>query len=113
MLNDGFADLTVVKPELAVTKQAFRDDGVTAVVGTVLPGEFIRYQITITNNGSTGATSVQVADALPAELTYASGTGADWSFSVSGQTVTADYTANGGVLAASASSSFVLRVSVN
>jgi trimeric autotransporter adhesin len=112
-LDNGFADLTVVKPNLTVSKQAFRDDGVTPVVGTVLPGEFIRYQVTITNNGSFGATSVQVSDALPAELTYASGTGTDWSFSVAGQTITADYTANGGVLAASSSSSFVLRVSVN
>jgi uncharacterized repeat protein (TIGR01451 family) len=112
-LNDGFADLTVVKPNLTLTKQAFRDDGVTAVVGTVLPGEFIRYRVTITNNGSTGATTVSVADALPAELTYASGTGSDWSFGVVGQNVTATYTATGGVLAASASSSFVLRVSIN
>ncbi len=112
-LNDGFADLTVVKPNLTVSKQAFRDDGVTAVVGTVLPGEFIRYRVTITNSGSTGATSVSVADALPAALTYASGTGADWSFGVAGQNITATYTANGGVLAASASSSFVLRVSIN
>jgi uncharacterized repeat protein (TIGR01451 family) len=111
--NDGFADLTVVKPNLTVTKQAFRDDGVTVVVGTVLPGEFLRYQVTITNSGSTSATSVQVIDALPAELTYASSTGTDWSFSVVGPTVTADYTATGGILAASASSSFVLRVSVN
>jgi uncharacterized repeat protein (TIGR01451 family) len=112
-LNDGFADLTVVKPNLVVTKQAFRDDGVTAVVGTVAPGEFIRYQVTVTNNGSTSATTVQVVDALPAELTYASGTGADWSFGVAGQTITANYTANSGILAASGSSSFVLRVSVN
>jgi uncharacterized repeat protein (TIGR01451 family) len=112
-LDDGFADLTVVKPNLLVTKQAFRDDGVTAVVGTVLPGEFLRYQVTITNNGSTSATSVQVIDALPAELTYASGTGTDWSFGVTGQTITANYTANSGILAASGSSSFVLRVSVN
>jgi uncharacterized repeat protein (TIGR01451 family) len=96
-----------------VTKQAFRDDGVTAVVGTVAPGEFIRYQVTVTNNGSTSATTVQVVDALPAELTYASGTGADWSFGVAGQTITANYTANSGILAASGSSSFVLRVSVN
>jgi uncharacterized repeat protein (TIGR01451 family) len=112
-LNDGFADLTVVKPNLTVTKQAFRDDGVTAVVGTVLPGEFLRYQVTITNSGSTSATTIQVVDALPAELTYFSSTGTDWSFSVAGQTVTANYTANSGIFAASGSSSFVLRVSVN
>jgi uncharacterized repeat protein (TIGR01451 family) len=112
-LDDGFADLTVVKPNLTVTKQAFRDDGVTAVVGTVLPGEFLRYQVTITNSGSFAATTVEVIDALPAELTYISSTGADWSFSVTGQTVTADYTATSGIFAASASSSFVLRVSVN
>jgi uncharacterized repeat protein (TIGR01451 family) len=112
-LNDGFADLTVVKPNLTITKQAFRDDGVTAVVGTVLPGEFIRYQVTVTNAGSTSATTVQVTDALPAELTYVSATGANWSFGVVGQNVTADYTATGGVLAAGASSSFVLRVSIN
>ena len=112
-LDDGFADLTVVKPNLTLTKQAFRDDGVTPVVGTVLPGEFIRYRVTITNTGSTTATTVQVSDALPAQLTYASATGIDWSFSVAGQTVTADYTANSGILAAGASSSFVLRVSIN
>jgi uncharacterized repeat protein (TIGR01451 family) len=78
-----------------------------------LPGEFIRYQVTVTNAGSTGATTVQVTDALPAELTYVSATGANWSFGVVGQNVTADYTATGGVLAAGASSSFVLRVSIN
>jgi len=112
-LDDGFADLTVVKPNLTVSKQAFRDDGVTAVVGTVLPGEFLRYQVTITNSGSTSATTIQVVDALPAELTYFSSTGTDWSFSVAGQTITANYTANSGIFVASASSSFVLRVSVN
>jgi uncharacterized repeat protein (TIGR01451 family) len=112
-LNDGFADLTVVKPNLTVTKQAFRDDGVTAVVGTVLPGEFLRYKVTISNSGSTSATTIQVVDALPAELTYFSSTGTDWSFSVAGQTVTANYTANSGIFVASGSSSFVLRVSVN
>ncbi len=51
-LDDGFADLTVVKPNLTITKQVFRDDGVTVVVGTVLPGEFLRYQVTVTNSGS-------------------------------------------------------------
>jgi uncharacterized repeat protein (TIGR01451 family) len=112
-LNDGFADLTVVKPNLVVTKQAFRADGVTAVVGTVAPGEVLEYHVNVSNTGSFGATVVQVIDALPAVLTYISSTGTDWSFGVAGQTVTANYTANSGILAASGSSSFVLRVSVN
>ncbi|MGH7676558.1 MAG: hypothetical protein ACREMV_14935 [Gemmatimonadales bacterium] len=113
-LNDGFADLTVVRPILAITKGAFRDDGVTPIgAGTVLPNEFIRYRITVNNSGSASATSVQVTDALPAQVTFVSSSGADWSINVAGQSVTADYTAGGGTLAASGSSSFELRVRIN
>lgn len=113
-LNDGFADLTVVRPSLAIAKAAFRDDGVTPIgAGTVLPNEIIRYRISVSNGGTAGASSVQVTDALPAQVTYVSSIGADWSISVAGQNVTADYTAGGGVLAASGSSSFDLRVRIN
>jgi len=113
-LDDGFADLTVVRPSLAITKGAFRDDGVTPIgAGTVLPNEIIRYRVTVSNGGTAGATSVQVTDALPAQVTYVSNVGADWSIAVAGQNVTADYTAGGGTLAATGSSSFDLRVRIN
>ncbi len=113
-LDDGFADLTVVRPSLAITKAAFRDDGVTPIgAGTVLPNEIIRYRVTVSNGGTAGASSVQVTDALPAQVTYVSNIGADWGIAVVGQNVTADYTAGSGVLAASGSSSFDLRVRIN
>lgn len=113
-LDEGFLDLTVVKPNLTLTKAAYLDDGVTLVSGTVVPGQVIRYRITVTNDGSTSASSVQVTDALPAQVTYVStSSSTGWSISVSGQDVTASYTGTGGVLAASASATFELRVSIN
>ncbi len=113
-LDDGFADLTVIKPNLALTKAAYLDDGVTLIgASTVVPGQIIRYRITVTNTGSTSASSVLVTDALPAQVTYVSNVATGWSISVSGQNVTANYTGTGGALAASASATFDLRVSIN
>jgi len=112
--DQGFVDLTVIKPNLTLAKAAYLDDGVTPVAGTVAPGQIIRYRITVTNGGSTAASSVQVTDALPAQVTYVStSASAGWSVSVSGQNVTADYTGTGAVLAASSSATFELRVSIN
>ena len=112
--DQGFLDLTVVKPNLTLTKAAYLDDGVTLVSGTVVPGQIIRYRVTVTNNGSTSASSVQVTDALPAQVTYVStSSSTGWSVSVSGQNVTADYTGTSAVLAVSASATFELRVSIN
>lgn len=113
-LDDGFADLTVIKPNLALTKAAYLDDGVTLIgASTVVPGQVIRYRITLTNTGSTSASSVQVTDALPSQVTYVSNVATGWSISVTGQNVTANYTGTGGALAASASATFDLRVSIN
>jgi len=113
-VDQGFLDLTVVKPNLTLTKAAYLDDGVTLVSGTVVPGQIIRYRVTVTNAGSTSASSVQVTDALPAQVTYVStSSSTGWSVSVSGQNVTADYTGTGAVLAASARATFELRVSIN
>jgi len=110
----GFLDLTVIKPNLTLAKAAYLDDGVTPVSGTVAPGQVIRYRITVTNGGSTSASSVQVTDALPAQVTYVStSASAGWTVSVSGQNVTANYTGTGAVLAASSSAMFELRVSIN
>ena len=112
--DDGFMDLTVIKPNLTLAKAAFLDDGVTPVAGSVVPGQIIRYRFTVTNNGGTSASSVQVTDALPAQVTYVStSSSTGWSIAVSGQNVTGNYTGTGGVLAASASATFELRVSIN
>ena len=112
--DDGFMDLTVIKPNVTLAKAAYLDDGVTPVSGGVVPGQVIRYRFTITNSGGTSASSVQVTDALPAQVTYVStSSSTGWSVSVSGQNVTANYTGTAGVLAASSSATFELRVSVN
>src|SRR5919109_415606 len=112
--DDGFMDLTVIKPNLTLAKAAYLDDGVTPVSGSVVPGQIIRYRFTVTNNGGTSASSVQVTDALPAQVTYIStSSSTGWSVSVSGQNVTGNYTGTGGVLAASANATFELRVSIN
>ena len=112
--DDGFMDLTVIKPNLTLAKAAYLDDGVTPVAGTVTPGQIIRYRFTVTNSGGTSASSVQVTDALPAQVTYVStSSSAGWTVAVAGQNVTGNYTGTGGVLAASASATFELRVSIN
>jgi uncharacterized repeat protein (TIGR01451 family) len=112
--DPGFMDLTVIKPNLTLTKAAYLDDGVTPVASGVVPGQIIRYRFTVTNGGATSASTVQVTDALPAQVTYVStSSSTGWTVSVVGQNVTASYTGTGGVLAASASATFELRVSIN
>jgi uncharacterized repeat protein (TIGR01451 family) len=112
--DQGFMDLTVIKPNLSLSKAAYLDDGVTPVASGVVPGQIIRYRFTVTNSGATSASSVQVTDALPAQVTYVStSSSTGWTVSVTGQNVTANYTGTGGVLAASASATFELRVSIN
>lgn len=110
----GFADITVIKPSLAMVKEVFRDDATTVIAPAdrVLPGEFIRYRITVTNNGSAPSTVVQITDNLPAQLTYNAATGdlAGWTFSNTGNNVTADLT---GSLAPAASRFIWIRAQVN
>src|SRR6266852_1345105 len=53
--DDGFMDLTVIKPNVTLTKAAYLDDGVTAISSGVVPGQVIRYRFTVTNNGATSA----------------------------------------------------------
>jgi uncharacterized repeat protein (TIGR01451 family) len=110
--DQGKIDLTVIKAALAVAKAAYRDDQTTLIgAGLVLPGEYLQYKITVTNNGAGAASSVQISDPLPAELTYDSSTGdaAGWSFSVAGNTVTATLT---GSLASGASRFIWIRARV-
>jgi uncharacterized repeat protein (TIGR01451 family) len=95
--DNGTADLTVIRPAIAVAKAVYRNDQVTAINNTtdrVLPNETIWYKVSVTNNGASGAASVSIADNLPAELTFvsASGDAAGWSISNTGNNVTANLT---------------------
>lgn len=110
--DSGKADLTVIRPSLTMSKQAFRDDQVTLIgAGQVLPGDFIQYKVTITNAGVAPAASVQITDALPAQLSFSSAAGdaAGWTIGNSGNNVTADLS---GTLASGASRFIWVRVQV-
>jgi uncharacterized repeat protein (TIGR01451 family) len=113
-VNDaGYADLTVIRPALSMAKAAYRDNQSTLLGGgdVVLPGEYIQYKVTITNNGAAAATVVQITDAMPAEVTYQSASGdlAGWTFGFSAPTLTADLT---GSLAPAASRFIWIRVRI-
>jgi uncharacterized repeat protein (TIGR01451 family) len=111
--DNGFADLTVIRPVLTIAKVAYRDNQSTLIgAGTVVPGEFIQYRITVTNTGSAAASVVHIDDLLPAELTFASATGdaAGWVFGNTGNDLNADLS---GTLAVGASRFFWVRASVN
>lgn len=111
--DNGFADLTVIRPVLTIAKVAYRDNQSTLVgAGTVLPGEFIQYRVTVTNTGSAPASVVHIDDLLPAQLTFASASGdaAGWTFANTGNDVDADLS---GTLAVGASRFFWVRASVN
>lgn len=112
--DNGYADLTVVRPALTIAKVAYRDDQSTVIgpADRVTPGEFIQYRITVTNSGSAAASSVHVDDLLPAELTFASATGdaPGWTFANVGNDVDADLSGN---LAAGGSRFFWIRASIN
>ena len=109
----GYADLTVIRPVITVTKAAYLDDQSTLLTGSdrVLPAQFIQYKISVSNGGAAAASSVHVDDVLPAQLTYNTMTGdaAGWTFSGSGNTRAADLS---GTMAAGASRYFWIRVQV-
>ena len=111
--NTGFADMTIIKADLSITKVAYRDNQTTLIgAGLVLPGEFIQYKVTVTNDGGATASSVQVTDNLPATLTYSTSTNdvGTWTFTGTGNNRTADLTTT---LAPAASASFWIRASIN
>jgi uncharacterized repeat protein (TIGR01451 family) len=114
--NDaGDVTVRVVKAALGMTKVAYRDNKTTVINNTtdrVLPGEFIQYQITVTNSGLASASTVSITDALPAAVTYNAASGdvpADWTISQVAGTVTANL---GPALATSGSRFIWIRVQV-
>lgn len=83
-IDRGDWDVQVVRAAITMTKVAYRDDGVTLIGPTdrVLPGEYLRYRVSVTSAGGADATAVVVTDTLPGGVTFDSATGdaAGWSF---------------------------------
>lgn len=113
--DDGFADVTVIRPALTIVKEAWLGDRSAQIAGDVLPGDFIEYHVTVTNTGTAPASSVVVTDDLQvADVTFISteNTGAAWSsISFASPTVTA--TLAGPLAAGGGSAEFWIRVQVN
>jgi uncharacterized repeat protein (TIGR01451 family) len=111
--DDGFADVTVIRPALAIVKEAWLDGRGAQIAGNVLPGDFIEYRVEVTNTGTAPAASVVITDALPGEVTFISteDPGGSWaSITESGGTVTATLS---GSLAPSGTAFFWIRVQVD
>ena len=111
--DQGSVDLTVVKANLTITKQAWDDGRGAQVSADVLPGMFIEYRIEVANTGTAPASNVHVDDILPVQVTYVSETpdAAGWTFSNTLNDFDADLT--GGPLAPATSRFFWIRVQVN
>lgn len=111
--DNGEAVITVIRAQLSMTKEMYRDDRVTLIgpADQVQPGEFVQYKVTITSSGGADATTVIVTDALPGPVTYDSATGdaAGWTFTPAGANLTAQLA---GTLPAGQSRFFWVRVRV-
>jgi uncharacterized repeat protein (TIGR01451 family) len=111
--DDGTADLTVIRPAISVAKAAYRDDQVTLLGAPdrVLPNEAIQFKISVTNSGTTAASSVAIDDGIPAEMTYLSSVGdaAGWTINFAGGNVNATLT---GTLAVGATRFIWIRARV-
>ncbi len=114
-LDNGYVDLTVIRPRVTIAKQVYRSDQVTVIGPTdrVVPQEVIWYRVSVTNAGDQNATSVHVDDLLPAELTFlalANDGSAGWTLANSGNDVDADLTV---ALGAGATRFFWIQARVN
>lgn len=85
--------ITVIRPELSVTKEAFRDDQTTSISESdeVQPEEVFWYRVTISNDGDSDAEDVEVVDELSEYLNYQDHEADEsgWTISVDGQEITA------------------------
>lgn len=110
--DNGSFDLTVIRSNVVITKVAYMDDQTTAIgASLVVPGQYIQYKITVTNNGAAPASTVEITDPLATQLTYVSATpdAAGWTITTPSGVVTADLT---GTLAAAGSRYIWVRARV-
>ena len=113
--NDESAYIvTIIKPSLTITKQAFTNSGLSSVVsGPVLPGVSIWYKITISNSsGTASAVTIDLDDTLPSQVTYVihgDDTNPLWTITETAGHIDATLSS----LAAGASAYFWIEVTIN
>ncbi|MFL5608322.1 MAG: hypothetical protein ACJ8AD_17850 [Gemmatimonadaceae bacterium] len=108
----GDVTVTVVRAGISMSKQLYRDDQTTLVVGGVAPGEYVQYKVTVTNTGSAAASAVSISDPVPSAVTHIANTpdAVGWTMTVPpAGTITASLA---GTLAAASSRYFWIRVRV-
>jgi uncharacterized repeat protein (TIGR01451 family) len=68
---------------------------VTQAASSFVAGSTGSYTLTVNNAGpDDNVGAITMVDTLPTGVTYVSGTGTGWTFSINGQTLTMTYTAN-------------------
>jgi uncharacterized repeat protein (TIGR01451 family) len=76
--NDDDFDITVILAAITLAKTAHLDDagaiGAEIDAEEPLPGDYIGYQIEVSNDGGANAASIAVEDQLPAQVEYVSQT---------------------------------------
>jgi uncharacterized repeat protein (TIGR01451 family) len=104
--------LTVNRPVIAMSKQAWNADRSAQIAAAVQPGQTIWYRIQVENTGNFAASTITVTDALPAEVTYVS---AEPDVNDSAWTITGTSTVEGvlSTLAAAGTRFFWIQVTVN
>jgi uncharacterized repeat protein (TIGR01451 family) len=109
----GDLTVTVARAGLSMAKQLYRDDQATLVAGGVATGEYVQYRVTVTSTGGADATTVSVADNIPAQVTYVATTGdaAGWTFAPAAPSPTLTATL-AGVMSSGSSRYFWIRVRV-
>jgi uncharacterized repeat protein (TIGR01451 family) len=109
----GDLTVTVARAGISMAKALYRDDQTTLVTGPagVSTGEYVQYKVSVTSSGGASATTVRVADPVPAAVTYVTATGdaPGWTIANAAGTVTADLA---GLLASGQSRFFWIRVRV-
>jgi uncharacterized repeat protein (TIGR01451 family) len=113
VFDGGHYTIQVIAAGLDLSKVAYLDNQATEITQlvTVVPGDFVQYLITVTNNSNVAATNVVVNDVLPSQVQFAgaTGDGPGWTIDANGQLVTATLDTD---IAPGTSRSFWLRVQV-
>ena len=110
--STGTVTVTVIRAGIAMSKQLYRDNQTTLVVGGVTRGEYVQYKVTVTNTGAAGATNVSISDPVPGAVTHIANTPDAAGWTITAPPAGTIIASLAGTLPASNSRYFWIRVRV-